>query len=155
MEPIIRRPGEGKAVRGPAGGPLVFKARGHDTGGHLTALENEVAPGDGPPLHVHHVTDEAWWIISGSLCFRLGDRHAEAPEGSFVFVPRGTPHCFLNDGDTPARILVLFTPSGMEGFFDAFAATPAGTPAPDAFARASVDMDMTVLGPPLPAARPG
>ncbi len=32
-------------------------------------------------------------------------------------MPRGTVHNFRNIGEQPARILVGFTPAGMEGFF--------------------------------------
>ena len=32
-------------------------------------------------------------------------------------VPRGTIHNFRNTAETPSRILVGFTPSGIEGFF--------------------------------------
>lgn len=147
--PIVRRPGEGTVIQGPAGGPLVFKVRGDETDGSLTAVENVIAPGDGPPLHVHANEDESWFIIDGSVRFRLGDDLADAPAGSFVFVPRGVAHCFANFADTPARMLVMFTPSGMERFFDAFAATPDGVEVPEAFARAAATAGMTVLGPPL------
>jgi len=147
--PIIRRPGEGSVIQGPAGGPLVFKVRGDDTGGSLTAVENVIAPGDGPPLHVHAHEDESWYIIEGSVRFTLGDHIADAPAGSFVFVPRGVAHCFANFGDAPARMLVMFTPSGMERFFDAFAATPEGVDVPEAFVRAAGTAGMTVVGPPM------
>ncbi len=145
--PLAIGPGEGTTVQGPAGGPLTFKVRGEDTGGSLTALENVIAPGDGPPLHSHANEDEAWYVISGMLRFALDTEIAEAGEGSFVFVPRGTPHCFRNVGENPARILVLFTPSGMETFFDRFAAMPAFHPA--AFGSIGREVGMTVLGPPL------
>jgi quercetin dioxygenase-like cupin family protein len=121
-QPFALGPGEGETVEGPAGGPLTFKARGERSGGALLALENVIALGDGPPLHRHEREDEAWYVIEGDLRFQLGDEIAAAPAGSFVFVPRGTPHCFKNAGGSPARILVLFTPAGMEGFFDRFAA---------------------------------
>jgi len=145
--PIVVGPGEGATVQGPAGGPLTFKARGEQTGGTLTALENVIAPGDGPPLHTHASQDEAWYVLEGGLRFRLGEATAEAPAGAFVFVPRGTPHCFLKAGAEPARILVLFTPAGMEPFFDRFAALPEFDPG--AFARLGSDVGMEVLGPPL------
>jgi len=127
--PLCAGPGEGTTIEGPAGGPLTFKVRGEQTGGALTALENVIAPGDGPPLHTHAAEDEAWYVISGELRFQLGEERASAPAGSFVFVPRGTPHCFVNAGAEPARILVLFTPSGMEAFFDRFAELEAFDPA--------------------------
>jgi quercetin dioxygenase-like cupin family protein len=104
-------PGEGATIQGPAGGPLTFKVRGAQTGGLLTAFENVVAPGDGPPLHTHANQDESSYVLDGRLRFRLGDERSDAPQGSFVFVPRGLAHCFQNVGESPARILVAFTPS--------------------------------------------
>jgi quercetin dioxygenase-like cupin family protein len=153
--PLALGPGDGDTVQGPAGGPLTFKVRGAQSGGSLLAFENVIAPGDGPPRHRHANEDEAWYVIEGDLRFELGDEIAVAAPGSFVFVPRGTPHCFQNAGDRPARILVLFTPGGMEPFFDRFAALPEADA--EAFARIDADVGMEMLGPPLgrsPADRP-
>jgi quercetin dioxygenase-like cupin family protein len=144
---VVVAPGAGETIEGPAGGPLTFKVRGEQTGGALTAFENVIAPGDGPPLHVHANEDEAWYVLEGELGFRLGGETASAPAGSFVFVPRGTRHCFQNIGDQPARILVLFTPAGMERFFDRFAALP--TFDPNAFSAIGREVGMDVVGPPL------
>lgn len=153
-QPVVVGPGEGPTIQGPAGGPLTFKVRGEQTGGVLTALENVIAPGDGPPLHTHANEDESWCVLEGRLRFKLGTELREAPQGSFVFVPRGVPHCFQNIGETPARILVEFTPSGMEEFFDRFAELPAGPVDPGVFARLGKDVGMTVLGPPLAVSDP-
>src|SRR3954464_11078803 len=109
-------PGEGDTIQGPVGGPLTFKVRGHQTGGALTALENVIPPGEGPPLHTHAEEDEFWWVIEGELRFTLGEERKSARAGTFVFVPRGTPHNFQNVGKEDARILVMFTPAGMERF---------------------------------------
>jgi quercetin dioxygenase-like cupin family protein len=148
-KPVAVAPGQGPSIQGPVGGKLAFKVRGEQTNGSLTALENVVAPNDGPPLHTHDSEDEAWWIIDGHLRFQLGEEVAEAPTGTFVFVPRGTPHCFVNAGTTDARILVIFTPSGMERFFDRFAELPAGKPDPSAFKAIGSEVGMDVVGPPL------
>lgn len=152
--PLVVGPGEGATVQGPAGGPLTFKARGEQTGGTLTVFENVIAPGDGPPLHAHDAEDESWYVLEGHLRFRLGSGLSDAPAGSFVFVPRTTPHCFQNVGDAPARILVMFTPSGMERFFDRFARLPDGPVDPSAFRTIGADVGMQVLGPPLAQADP-
>jgi len=64
-----------------------------------------------------------------------------------VFVPRCTRHCFQNIGEQPAKILVLFTPAGMERFFDRFATLPAFDPS--AFQTLGRDVGMDVVGPPL------
>ena len=149
---VVVGPGEGATIEGPVGGPLTFKVRGEDSGGSLTALENVIPPGQGPPLHTHDVEDEAWYVLDGELRFKLDGELRTAPTGSFVFVPRGTPHCFQNVADTPARILVLFMPAGMEQFFDEFASLSA--PEPGAFAKIGDPFGMKVIGPPLAQSDP-
>lgn len=153
-DPVVVGPGEGDTIQGPAGGPLTFKVRGERTAGALTAFENVIAPGDGPPHHRHQHEDEAWYVVEGTLRFRLGEELRTAPAGSFVFVPRGTPHCFQNVGEQDARILVLFTPSGMERFFDRFAELPEGPVDPGVFGELGAEVGMEVLGPPLAISDP-
>lgn len=144
---LIVAPGEGRTTTGPVGGPLHFKARAEQTGGALTALENVIPPGTGPPLHIHADQDEAWWVLEGAVRFRLGDELSHAATGTFVWVPRGLAHAFRNDDETPARLLVLFTPAGMEPFFDAMGTLTAVEP--EDFARLGATVGMTVVGPPL------
>ena len=151
---VIHGPGQGQTIQGPAGGPLTFKVRGDQSNGSLTALENIIAPKDGPPLHLHINEDEAWYVLEGELRFKLGGEISRAPAGSFVFVPRGTPHCFQNVAAAPARILVLFTPAGMEGFFDRFAELPSDASVPEAFRRIGAEAGMQVVGPPLAISDP-
>ncbi|SRR5579884_853930 len=149
--PIVLAPASGMAIDGPVGGPLTFKARAAQTGGAMTVLENVIPPGQGPPLHVHTGEDEAWYVLEGHLRFQLEDDVRVACAGSFVFVPRGMAHCFQNIADEPARILVIFTPAGMERFFVEFAAL--ASPDPEAFARIGELVGMKVLGPALPTLR--
>jgi mannose-6-phosphate isomerase-like protein (cupin superfamily) len=63
------------------------------------------------PPHVHHRDDEAWYVLEGALRFRLGEREVEAPAGSAVFAPRGTPHTFWNPRREPARYLIVMSPN--------------------------------------------
>jgi quercetin dioxygenase-like cupin family protein len=152
IRPVIVPPNEGATIEGPVGGPLSFKVRGEQTNDALTALENVIPPGQGPPLHTHANEDESWYVIEGELRFKLAGDVRRAPAGSFVFVPRGTPHCFQNVSDAPARILVMFTPAGMEHFFDRFAALR--TPDPEAFGNIGAPLGMDVVGPPLAQSDP-
>jgi mannose-6-phosphate isomerase-like protein (cupin superfamily) len=62
------------------------------------------------PLHVHHHDDEAWYVLSGTLGFRLGDEIIEAAPGSAVLARRGTPHTYWNAGSTEASYLLVMTP---------------------------------------------
>jgi quercetin dioxygenase-like cupin family protein len=126
--------------------------RGEQTEGTLTAFENRVAPGEGPPLHTHANEDESMYVLDGEVRVKLGDEMHAAPAGSFIFIPRGTPHAWQNVGDGPARMLIHFTPSGMERFFDGFAALEA--PGPEAFETVGAKAGMAVVGPPLAQSDP-
>ena len=99
------------------GDTMTLKATGQSTAGSLMLLENLTAPGGGPPPHIHTREDEFWYVLDGTFEIRIGDQvHALGP-GGFAFAPRGTVHNFRNTDDTPSRVLVGFTPAGMEGFF--------------------------------------
>jgi mannose-6-phosphate isomerase-like protein (cupin superfamily) len=62
------------------------------------------------PLHLHHSDDEAWYVLEGTLCVRVGDKDLEAKAGSAVFVARGTPHTYWNPGTGQLRYLLVMTP---------------------------------------------
>jgi Cupin domain len=62
------------------------------------------------PLHVHNADDEAWYVLEGTLAFRLGDEEVEAPAGSAVLAPAGTPHTYWNPSPEPARYVLVMTP---------------------------------------------
>jgi mannose-6-phosphate isomerase-like protein (cupin superfamily) len=61
------------------------------------------------PLHLHRNDDEAWYVLEGTLCVRVGKDIVEAPAGSAVFVPRGTPHTYWNPGPDLIRYLLVMT----------------------------------------------
>jgi len=144
-ESLIRRPDDGAPLPNPVGGEITFAFRGEETGGRLMALVTIAAPGEGPPLHTHANEDECLVVLEGRMRFRLGDDIEDAPAGSLVFVPRGAVHTWQNVGDSPARMLVLFTPAGMERFFERFAAL--GTVGPDTVVQATEGTGMEVVGP--------
>jgi mannose-6-phosphate isomerase-like protein (cupin superfamily) len=146
--------GEGTTIAGPAGGPTTIKIRAEDTAGSFALVENVIAPMDGPPLHVHAREDEMWFVPEGHFRFRADDRILDAPAGSFVFVPRGVRHCLQNIGDSPSRVMVMFTPGGMERFFEQHAALLPGPVDPEAFRAIARDNGMDVVGPPLARSDP-
>jgi len=61
------------------------------------------------PLHLHRSDDEAWYVLEGTLCVRVGASTVEARAGSAVFVPRGTPHTYWNAGPGLVRYLLVMT----------------------------------------------
>jgi mannose-6-phosphate isomerase-like protein (cupin superfamily) len=153
-DPYVVLPGEGETLRGPAGGPATIKARAETTNGTFTALESIIAPGQGPPLHIHVREDEIYYMIDGRVRFLAGDRFFDAPTGAFMFIPRGTAHCFQNVGDRPARLLVMFTPAGMERFFEGTGRLPDGPVDQDAYRAIAHSAWMQVVGPPLSGGMP-
>ena len=99
------------------GDTMTLKATGQATDGRLLLLENLTTPGGGPPPHIHTREDEFFYVLDGEFELRIGDELHTLGPGGFAFVRRGTVHNFRNTTDHPARILVGFTPAGMEGFF--------------------------------------
>ncbi len=74
-----------------------------------------MAPGaHGPEEHVHADEDDAFYILEGELTFVLDEGHVPAPEGTFVLVPPGVNHTFLNPLDTPTRVLNIHAPAGFD-----------------------------------------
>ena len=140
---VVVGPGGGETVRNPVGGIVTFKTTGEASASRVTVFESLIAAGDGPPLHTHAREDEVLYVLEGDFRFQLGDEIHEAPVGSMMYVPPGTPHCFQNSGETPGRLLITFTPSGMEHFF----ALTGGDP--EAFEKAAEVVGMEVVGPPL------
>ena len=61
-------------------------------------------------LHVHHADDEAWYVLEGTLGFRLGEKTATASAGSAVLAPAGMPHSYWNAGPGRARYLLVASP---------------------------------------------
>jgi quercetin dioxygenase-like cupin family protein len=142
-------------VRNPVGGSIEFKALDEQTGGALSAFEAVAAPGEGPPFHAHDDAHEVLYFVEGTFRVRLEDEVHDTPNGTFVFVPKDVPHTWQNSGDTPSRLLALFTPAsrGMEEFFRRFAARTTGSFA-GTFAELAPDAGMQVLGPPLAVSHP-
>ena len=150
MTAWVHTPSDRLEIRGPAGGPARILARASETSGAITVVENIVGPGQGPPKHLHDAEDELFYVMSGHLHVLAGEETLEAPAGSLVFIAKQTPHVFQNTSTEPAKLLVLFTPAGMEGFFEGIAALPAGPPDPQVMREIAAGVGMQVVGPPLP-----
>ena len=111
-----------------AGNPLAAEGAG------IVLVEWRAEPGgeDPPlyiaPLHIHHSDDEAWYVLEGTLRFRLGDDEVEASAGDAVMAPRGTGHTFWNPRPEVARYLLVMT-ARISALIDAMHAP--GAPPPD------------------------
>jgi mannose-6-phosphate isomerase-like protein (cupin superfamily) len=94
--------------------PLAGRTLGADGGQFVIADWRDAggAPGQRrliAPTHLHRSDDEAWYVLEGTLMFRIGDDEVEAKAGSAVMVPRGTVHTYWNPSADPARYLIVMT----------------------------------------------
>lgn len=95
-----------------------FLAVATDTGGSFSLFDARVAPQGGPPLH-QHGDDEAFLVLEGTFQFQVKEQLLELGPGGFAFIPKQTPHTFLNrSGEQEGRLLIITLPAGYhEGFF--------------------------------------
>ena len=74
----------------------------------------------GPGAH-QHPEDDAFFVIEGTMTFLLGETWIEAPRGTFVLAPGGTPHDFENRTSERAGLL-NFSPTVFEPEMESIAA---------------------------------
>jgi mannose-6-phosphate isomerase-like protein (cupin superfamily) len=83
----------------------VFKADGDETGGAYSISEWWLEPNTtGPGAH-SHPEDDVFFVLEGTMSFRVGDGWTDAAAGSFVLVPGGMTHDFQNRGGVRAGVL--------------------------------------------------
>jgi len=152
--PFAVQPGEGTALETPTGDMVAIKAATRQTNGSLSVLEFVISPKRGPALHTHLREDELWYVIDGDFRFKAGDAMLRASTGGLAFGPRGMPHAFQNIGDTPGRLLVITTPSGLERFFEEFAALLPGPANPETLTAVGHANWLEFTGPPVAVSDP-
>ncbi|MEV7323049.1 cupin domain-containing protein [Streptomyces sp. NPDC093970] len=97
-------------------------------GGAVSASRLTLSTGaDGAPPHHHKLSHELFYVLDGSVLFRLGDTLTTVGRGGLVVVPPGLPHVFGAAEDTAADMLVVLSP-GIErfGYFERLAAISRG-----------------------------
>jgi mannose-6-phosphate isomerase-like protein (cupin superfamily) len=148
---------------GPDVDRYTFKVSGEQTGGRLLQLVGRANRGGAPPLHIHHDTDETWYVIDGRITVFVGDERIEAGPGDFVLGPMGVPHAVLVTSER-AESLITFSPAGtkgrsgygVDGFFReaAVPAIPGQVPPepseadPEELARLMIQYGIETVGPP-------
>jgi mannose-6-phosphate isomerase-like protein (cupin superfamily) len=140
-------PGQGRSI-GLGDFAMTVKASEVETAGVVSVLEATEPPGFGPPIHVHHDSAEAFYVLEGEYLMYLEDDEIVCPAGSFIFIPQGARHGF-RVGAVPSRKLNFYFPASMIGYFDELASAlhrdDVGDDDLDAIARAH---GMEIVGPP-------
>jgi mannose-6-phosphate isomerase-like protein (cupin superfamily) len=114
---IVLGPGEGEAHLIPGGRQFLFKVASTNTGGAYSLGEFVLPPSGVALPHIHWENEEAFYVLEGEFNVGMGERMVPARPGSFILVPRGTAHSLHNAGTTPAKLLFVISPAGMEQMF--------------------------------------
>jgi mannose-6-phosphate isomerase-like protein (cupin superfamily) len=108
-EVVVVAPGQGRRA-----GNVEFLALSEDTPRFNLAIVTIAAGRDGPPPHVHREEDDSFYVLDDEMTFLLGDEEVVAGAGTFVLVPPGMEHTFVNRTDAPVRMLNIHAPAGFD-----------------------------------------
>jgi mannose-6-phosphate isomerase-like protein (cupin superfamily) len=104
-EAIIRVGDEGERIEF-GGYDLVFKSPAPGSVEGPTVVDYTLgAKQPGAPLHYHRKLIESFFVVSGELWMRVGDREFDAGPGTYVLIPPGVLHSFANRGHLSARMI--------------------------------------------------
>jgi mannose-6-phosphate isomerase-like protein (cupin superfamily) len=140
---------------------MIIKADRIQTGGAFTLIEFSAPLGYGPPRHVHHDEDEAFFILAGRMRVACGSKEWDAHPGSFVFLPRGVPHAFVVTSLEPVVGLQLTSPAGFEDFIAEMGRSaghglpPPSSPDVERLAAAAARHGNEIVGSPLSLVKKG
>ena len=116
---------------------LIFRRRIPRKVGDRLEGENVVKPGAGPPMHVHHYSEETFTVQSGRLGYqRLGEPEQFADPGATVTFRPGEAHRFWNAGETDLVCAAFVEPADNVEYLltELFESTKrSGTGRPDPF----------------------
>jgi quercetin dioxygenase-like cupin family protein len=113
VDSVVRKTGEGTAYW-MLGGLYEVRVSSAESGGAMTVMEMTIPTGAAPPPHTHPGT-ESVYVLEGNLLYHIdGDTHEGGP-GSFFHIAAGVVENF--EPVTDIRILVTYTPGGIEEFF--------------------------------------
>jgi mannose-6-phosphate isomerase-like protein (cupin superfamily) len=154
IEPFHVAASGGTKVPLPVGGAGLIKAGVAQTGNAMAVFELTIPAMQGPGLHIHTHDDELWYVLEGEFRVKAGGKMFAVSSGELVFGPRGLPHAFQNVTDAPGRLLVITTPSGLEGFFEDFARRPAGSVDAEGLTEIGHAYGVDFVGPPLSISDP-
>jgi quercetin dioxygenase-like cupin family protein len=109
--------GEGTAVWWMGDDRITFQVLSQDTDGAYAFWVDEPEPQEGPPKHVHSREEEGFYVLSGEATFQAGHVRAAIGPGSFIALPVGVPHKWVNTSKQRAKLITFTAPGGNEGFF--------------------------------------
>lgn len=127
------------------------KVSADDSDGAYTLMEDNLKPAFALGLHRHDHHAETFYFLEGEVDFHVDGDWIRAVPGTTIHVPPGVPHACRAAGGNPARMLMIYQPSGFDGFL-----AEMGAMSPEDFddearmAALNVKYDIVPMGP-MPA----
>lgn len=88
----------------------IVLATSESTGGAYAMVYQVSPPGHATPYHLHHIEDEAFYVLEGEFTFISEGRKTALGPGGYIFLPRGIPHGIRCTGSAPSAMLILAMP---------------------------------------------
>jgi quercetin dioxygenase-like cupin family protein len=83
----------------------------------IVAIEATFLPGKCHDFHRHPGQEEVIYVVEGTIEQWLGQEKHMLSAGDSVVIPASGVHATFNDGDAPAKILAILSPSvGEDGY---------------------------------------
>jgi quercetin dioxygenase-like cupin family protein len=136
-EPKFVPPGGGLSIWWMGDDRITFQATSADTASAYAFWVDEPPRHVGPPKHVHSREEEGFYVIEGEVEFCAGPIDAILTKDSFIALPKGIPHSWINTSTGNAKLITFTAAGGNEGFFFTLGAPGAGPAGP----RATLPLD--------------
>ena len=96
---------------------IFVKVAASETGSAYTVVEDNLKSTFELGLHLHRYHAETFYILEGSVDFYVDGEWMSAKTGACLHIPPGVPHAVkVSDRVENARMLMIFQPSGFDGF---------------------------------------
>jgi uncharacterized cupin superfamily protein len=107
-----------RTIESGTGERITFLRKVPGAAGDRLELENLVAPGAGPPMHIHHYQEEALTVVHGRMGYqRAGEEARFAGPGETVAFKPGEAHKFWNAGEGDLRCTGFVEPADNVEYF--------------------------------------
>ncbi len=106
------------------GTPMLIRLTGRDTDGTESVVESRDSPEGGPPPHIHHREDETFQILEGEYEFTVAGKPWRPKQATRSLLRAASRTRIAASARPRAKLSVVITPAGFEGFFEELGALP-------------------------------
>lgn len=124
------------------------KVGAEHTGGAYTLMEDNLKASFALGLHKHETHAETFYFLEGEVDFYVDGDWIKATRGTLIHVPPSVPHACRTAGGQPAKMLMIYQPSGFDLFLAEMADMTEADFADEAkMAALNAKYDIVPLGP--------